>query len=70
MARIEPTLEDWEEYWNSLELDEVYEQWEALKLAEQEEVERKRRKPPQRDYGHQAQECEFDRPENDDYFPD
>jgi hypothetical protein len=70
MARIEPTLEDWQEYWDSLELDEVYEQWEALRLAEQEEAERKRQKRPQRDYGHQAQECEFGRSENDDYFPD
>jgi tRNA(Ile)-lysidine synthase TilS/MesJ len=71
MARIEPTLEDWEDYWNSLELDELYRREEALELlAEQEEAESARERVEMESYGLPAQESEFDRSEDDDCLPD
>jgi hypothetical protein len=67
MARIEPTLEDWQEYWNSLELDEIYAHEEDQRLwAEQLEAEWARERLELQSWGLPAQESESDRSEDDD----
>jgi hypothetical protein len=66
MTPYEPTVEDIEEYLESLEIDEMFERDETIRLMlEAEEIERERKKHPCRDCGHPAQETEFDSSEED-----
>lgn len=58
MPSYEPTIED-------MEIDEMLELDDALRLAE-EEAERKQAKYPYKGYGFPAQEPEFDSSEEDD----
>lgn len=70
MTRIEPTLEDWEDYWNSLDLDEINadEENERL-LAERREAEREGARLALK--ASRARESGFGHSEDDDEgFPD
>ena len=70
MQPTEPTIEDLEELSNLLELDEMYEREEALRLWAKEEEAERGRTGPHEGYGHAASEPEFDHWEEDDNLLD